>query len=174
MATAQLYQLEVKLAIVRMAFPPAAGWLVNVDVDAMELAKGGTHKRGKRKRVLKALEELKELGVTVGTHEIFGRVDVVADHPEHGLRLIEVEGDSTRQKEQALYSCLGQLVLAMRWWSAGTRYGLAVPDSRQWLAQLRKIPPQATARLHLELYAVRPGGVTVYQPGEEIAQLGRA
>ncbi len=72
-----------------------------------------------------------------------------------------------------MYSCLGQLLLIMRAWSQQMAYGLAVPDTREWGKQLRKIPPAVTARLNLYLYSVGEGGVTVHRPGEEIAMWGR-
>ncbi|HUV04762.1 MAG TPA: hypothetical protein VMX94_06610 [Armatimonadota bacterium] len=42
-----MYQLEVKAKLVRHLFNSSGGWEVSVDVDAMELAKGGQHPQGK-------------------------------------------------------------------------------------------------------------------------------
>ena len=170
---AHLYQVEVKLALVRSVFSPKAGWTVRVDIDGSEMGKGKQQPRGKAGRARAALNELKTLGVTIGADDRFGRVDVVAEHDEHGLHFVEVEGHSERQKEQGMYSCLGQLLLIMRTWSQHIAYGLAVPDTREWWKQLRKIPPAVTARLNLYLYSVGEGGVTVHRPGEEIAVWGR-
>ena len=38
----------------------------------------------------------------------------VAEHPVHGMWLVEVEGTSSRQGEQTVYSALGHLVLLMQ------------------------------------------------------------
>lgn len=62
-----------------------------------------------------------------------------------------------------------ELLRKERAWSQQMAYGLAVPDTREWWKQLRKIPPAVTARLNLYLYSVGEGGVTVHRPGEEIA-----
>ncbi len=113
-----LYQIEVKLALVRSVFSPKAGWRVTVDIDGSEMGKGKQQPRGKAGRARAALKELRTLGVTIGPDDRFGRVDVVAEHNEHGLHFIEVEGHSERQREQGLYSCLGQLLLIMRVWSS--------------------------------------------------------
>jgi hypothetical protein len=168
-----LYQLEVKLHLVQLMFNPANGWRVTVDVDPMERGRGGTHPVGKIRRAQAALRRLKTLGARIGPHDLYGRVDVVADHPDHGLRLVEVEGDSRKQREQALYSALGQLLLVMRIRSPHVRYGLAVPDTRQWRSQLRKIPKELRERLNLDLYAVRDGALTHYQPREEVFDPGK-
>ena len=168
-----MYQIEVKLALVQHLFNPAAGWKVTVHVDAMERARGGTHPTGKKKRAAQALKELRALGVTIGNHDVYGAVDVVADHPDLGLRLIEVEGTSARQKEQALYSCLGQLLLIMRGWGPDIRYGVAVPDELKWRRQLAKIPRAVTSHLNLELYLARPDGITTYEPAEQVIKLGK-
>jgi len=45
--------------------------------------------------------------------------------------VIEVEGDSSRQKEQAMYSALGQIVLSMGDSSSEVAYALAVPDEEK-------------------------------------------
>src|SRR5438132_146370 len=140
MTTTGMYQLEVKLGLARSAFPPGSGWRLTMHIDPMERGIGGKHPPGKVKRVNAALRELLELGVVIGTHKQFGPVDVVADHEDGALRLIEVEGESGRQREQALYSSLGQLFLSMRLWSDAVGYGIAVPDMREWVRQVRKIP----------------------------------
>ena len=158
---AAVYQLEVKQGLVRFVFPPSSGWRVTVHVHPMEL---GQH-ASKRHRAAAALTELKRLGANPGPHERFGRVGLVAVHDDHGVRLVEVAGESGRQMEQALYSGLGQLLLTMKLWTDTVRYGLAVPDTRAWASQLRKIPPELTGRLNLELYLVSPTGVTTLAPG---------
>src|SRR6266566_416439 len=130
--SALLYQVEVKLALVRGVFAPNAGWRVTVDIDGSEMGKGRQQPRGKAARARRAFRKLKGLGVTIGPDDRFGRVDVVADHDRHGLYVVEVEGESRKQKEQGLYSCLGQLLLIMRAWNPQISYGMGVPSSREW------------------------------------------
>jgi hypothetical protein len=173
MSTTTLYQLEVKLGLAKGAFPPASGWQLTMHIDPMERGMGGKHPPGKVKRVNAALRELRRLGVVIGAHKLFGLVDVVADHEKGGLRLIEVEGESGKQKEQALYSSLGQLLLSMKLWSDDVGYGIAVPDTREWVRQIRKIPTELTKRLHLWRYLVGLNSVTTIEPGMEIANWGR-
>jgi hypothetical protein len=152
-----VYQLEVKQWLVAYRFPPSEGWRVRVDIDAMERAKGGQHKPGKAERARVAEAALLSMGVTIGAHPEFGRADIVAEHPKHGLFVVEVEGNSSRQKEQAVYSALGQLVLQMQ----GTKHGfvLAVPDEQSWERQLLKIPQHARATLGLSCVLVSEQGV---------------
>jgi hypothetical protein len=103
--TAALYQLEVKLGLAR--FRAAEGWRLTIHIDPMEKGIGGKHPPGKVKRANAAVRELRKLEVVIGTHVQFGPVDVAADHERGELRLIEVVGESGKQKEQALYSSLG-------------------------------------------------------------------
>jgi hypothetical protein len=166
------FQLEVKLHLAKVWFSSAEGWVTTVHVDPMELG-GEGHAASKRERTGAALNELRALGVSIGIHDLHGRVDIVADHQEHGRRLIEVEADSSRQREQALYSSLGQIVLSMRAWGSGMRHGIAVPDRREWRKQLAKIPQQVRQRLSLDLYMVRPGGVTLLSPDDEMVEWDR-
>lgn len=139
-------------------FPRSGGWSVTMDVDAMERAKGGQHPTGKRERVQEAEAQARALGVTIGAHPTFGRADLVAEHPELGTVVVEVEGDSSRQREQAMYSALGQLLVQMRNFDDATSYALAVPDSPVWERQLMKIPAAVAARLRVRLYLVSEAG----------------
>lgn len=154
-----MFQLEVKAALVEVLFPPSAGWLVTVDIDAMERGHGSSQSDEKRQRAAAAEARLLRLGATIGKHRQFGRADVVADHPEAGTVVVEVEGSSSRQREQAMYSALGQTILMMRSFDDGVRYAIAVPDEESWLRQLHKIPRSVTERLRLHLFAVREGSV---------------
>ncbi len=163
-----LYQLEVKLGLARFPFQASAGWRLTMHIDPMERGMGGRHPRGKVKRANEALRELRRLGVIIGSHDLFGPVDVVAEHPREGTRLIEVEGESGRQREQALYSSLGQLLLSMKIWSETLAYGIAVPDTREWWRQLQKIPLELTKRLRLWRYSVGASSCTSVEPGMEI------
>ncbi len=143
-------------------------------IDPMERAMGGKHSRGKTKRVNGALRELHKLGVVIGTHKQFGPVDVVAENDRGETRLVEVEGESGRQREQALYSSLGQLLLSMKLWGDGVAYGIAVPDTREWVRQVRKIPTELTKRLRLWRYFVMtPNSMTIVEPGMEIPDWAR-
>jgi hypothetical protein len=83
----------------------------------------------------------------------------VAKKEGFGTFVIEVEGDSSRQKEQAMYSALGQIVLSMTDASPDVRYGLAVPDADAWAVQLRKVPLRVRELLRLQLLLVSKGGV---------------
>jgi len=87
----------------------------------------------------------------------FGRADVVAEHPDRGMFVVEVEGRSSRQKEQALYSALGQLVLQMK--GAKHHFVLAVPDDSSWERQLQKVPVHARNVLGLSCVLVSDQGV---------------
>jgi hypothetical protein len=140
----------------------------------MELARGGHHPPDKAERAATAERALRDLGASVGVHERFGRVDFVADQ-QGGLRhFIEVEGDSRKQPEQAMYSCLGQVVVAMKSWGPSDRYGIAVPDSPGWLRQLAKIPVEVRQRLSLDLYMARADGAVVQiRPAEEVPRQQR-
>ena len=164
----ELYQLEVKLGLARFPFQKAAGWRITMHIDPMEKGKGGKHPRGKVRRANEGLRQLRALGVTIGAHKLFGPVDVVAEHRERGTRLVEVEGESARQREQALYSSLGQLLLSMKNWSDDIAYGIAVPDTREWWRQLEKIPLELTKRLRLWRYSVGVNSCTSIEPGMEI------
>lgn len=148
-----MYQLEVKRYLVEHQFPPADGWEVTVDLDAMERARGGRHPPDKKERARRAEDWLVTAGVRIGPHPEFGRADLVAVKPRVATVVVEVEGDSSRQKEQALYSALGQAVLLMRA-DGDTRYGLAVPDTPSWERQLAKIPAHVSDRLALTLWLV--------------------
>ena len=152
-----VYQLEVKRWLVTYRFPPRDGWSVRVDIDPMERAKGGQHKPEKAERARVAESSLLSIGATIGAHPEFGRVDIVAEHSKHGLFIVEVEGTSSRQKEQAVYSALGQLVLQMH----GQKHGfmLAVPDEVSWEKQIQKIPKFARETLGLSCILVSEHGV---------------
>jgi hypothetical protein len=152
-----MYQLEVKHWLVAHLFPPHEGWQVCVDIDAMERAHGGKHTPDKAERAKVAEQSLRALGVRIGAHPDFGRADVVAEHPEKGCYVIEVEGKSSKQKEQALYSALGQLVLQMQ--GRDIRFRLAVPDEPSWRNQVRKIPAHARSVLGLTCLLVSKDGV---------------
>lgn len=149
-----MYQLEVKACLVAALFPPSEGWQVQVDIDAMERCNGGKHPLGKRERAAIAEARLYDLGVVIGKHAEFGRADVVATHPTRGTFVVEVEGTSSRQREQAMYSALGQTVLMMRDARISLSYALAVPDEPEWERQLRKISLHVTQLLRLRLYLV--------------------
>jgi len=121
-----MYQLEVKATLVEQHFPVSEGWSVTVDVDAMERARGGTHPAGKRARVDTAYERLRQLGVTLGKkHPIYGRADIVAEHATRGTVVIEVEGNAARQREQAMYAAIGQLLVSMKHDRENVTYAIA-------------------------------------------------
>ena len=127
---------------------------MTVDLDAMELGKGGQHPEGKNQIAEAHLQWFIGQGITIGKHSEFGRADVVAEHEVRGRHVIEAEGDTSRQKEQALYSALGQIIVQMRKRDNGLTFGLAMPDSEKWEHQLLKIPKHICDTLGLNLYLV--------------------
>ena len=150
-----MYQLEVKRYLVEHQFLPNRGWDVTVDIDAMELAKGGRHRHpsGKRERARLAKDWLVDAGVKIGPHSEFGRADLVARKPGTATVVVEVEGESSRQKEQAVYSAFGQIVILMRP-DTNVRYGIAVPDTPSWENQMAKVPAHVRDLLSLTLWLV--------------------
>lgn len=151
-----VYQIEIKAQLVSKMFPPARGWRVTVDLDAMELARGGQHPADKQAIAQRVKEQLEGLGANLGSHPKYGRVDLVAEKQGEPTWLVEVEGDSRRQREQALYSALGQLVLRMEKATAPMNYALAVPASENWRRQARKIPARVLNLLNLSVLLVSP------------------
>jgi hypothetical protein len=154
-----MYQLEVKRWLVAYRFPIAEGWEVTVDIDAMERGLAGQHPPEKKAVAQECESWLRLQGAKLVGHPLYGRADLVASKDGLGTFVVEAEGDSSRQKEQALYSALGQIVLSMGDSSPTISYGLAVPDSAQWEAQLRKIPQRVRDILKLELLLVSQHGV---------------
>lgn len=152
-----MYQLEVKRWLVEHRFLPRDGWKVRVDIDAMERANGGQHKEDKAARARIAEDALLSLGATIGSHPEFGRADIVADHPAKGLFIVEVEGFSRRQTEQAIYSALGQLLLQMH--GRHHNFVLAVPDDPTWERGIRRIPSHPREVLGLTCLLVSPSGI---------------
>jgi hypothetical protein len=154
-----MYQLEVKRWLVAYFFPVAEGWDVTVDIDAMERGDAGEHPPEKKATVARCEAWLRQQGVKIVAHPVYGRADLVATREGFGTFVIEVEGDSSRQKEQAMYSALGQIILSMDEVSPTIKYGLAVPDTAQWEAQLNKIPDRVRDVLNLRLLLVSEAGV---------------
>ena len=163
-----MYQVEVKKALVKYLFPTTGGWQVTMDLDAMEMGKGPQNPERKRAVAEKARTWLLKNGVTLEPHKVLGRADLVACHARRGTVVLEVEGDSSRQQEQSLYSALGQLVLSMKGSERRTRYGLAVPDTLSWRRQLAKIPRGVRQRLRLELLLVSRTSVKAVKPGDSL------
>ena len=154
-----MYQLEVKYHLIAHMFPPSDGWDVTVDIDAMERAMGSQQKEDKKARVQLAEEKLVDLGVTIGADLEYGRADVVARHPEKGTHLVEVEGKSSKQKEQAMYAALGQCILMMGAGSETVTFAVAMPDKPKWERQVAKIPGRVKKILGLECLLVSEKGV---------------
>ena len=134
-----MYQLEVKRWLVTYFFPVEDGWDVTLDIDSMERGEAGQHPPGKKAIAAECETWLRDHGVKIVAHPLYGRADLVATKEGRGTFVIEVEGDSSRQREQAMYSALGQIVLSMGASSPDIKYGLAVPDTVQWESQLKKI-----------------------------------
>ncbi len=153
-----MYQLEVKRWLVDHCFPATEGWKVTVDIDSMERDNAGQHAPGKKAIASVCEKWLLDQGVKIVAHPLYGRADLVAEK-EGRTFVVEVEGESKGQKEQKMYSALGQIILSMRDPSPQISYGLAVPDSPQWENQLKKIPPHIRCLLNLNLFLVSKTGV---------------
>lgn len=156
---ARVYQLEVKRWLVAHKFPVSDGWQVTMDIDSMERGQTGQHPPDKSAIAAECEAWLRDQGVKIVAHQLYGRADLVAEQAGVGTFVVELEGDSSRQKEQALYSALGQVVLSMGDPSPQITYGLAVPDSEQWLRQLNKVPARVRELLRLQLWLVSAAGV---------------
>lgn len=154
-----MHQIEVKKYLVEHRFHPKDGWQVYVDLDAMEMAKGGTHPQGKREAAQRCRLWMENVGVTIGPHPTSGRTDLVAKGTDGHLFLVEVEGDTSRQPEQAMYSALGQTILLIKQNTDSVTYGLAVPGDASWEYQLRKIPAIVLTALRVKLFLVSTSNV---------------
>lgn len=153
-----MYQLEVKRWLVSHKFPVTSGWDVTMDIDSMERGEHGQHPSDKRKIAAECEAWLRSHGVRIIAHQLYGRADMIAVNNNETF-VVEVEGDSSRQKEQAMYSSLGQIVLSMGDPSPMISYALAVPDSALWERQLRKVPSRIRELLRLQLWLVSEVGV---------------
>lgn len=154
-----MYQLEVKRWLVFHKFPATGGWDVTMDIDAMERGERGQHPADKKAIAAECEAWLRYQGVRIVAHQLYGRADLVAAREDAVTFVVEVEGDSSRQREQAMYSALGQIVLSMSDPSPNISYGLAVPDSEQWERQLKKVPSRIRDLLRLNLWLVSEAGV---------------
>ena len=164
-----MYQLEVKAVLVAQRFPASEGWSTIVDVDGMERGRGGNHPTDKLARVDIAYKRLEKLGSTLtGKHPKYQRVDIIAEHPSHGIVIVEVEGNASRQKEQAMYAALGQLIISMRFDSVAVSYAIAVPDDPEWRRQLEKIPLSVLAKLKIQIFFVDANKVSEYPDADDV------
>ena len=125
----------------------------------MERGDKGQQPVGKQAIAAVCESRLRAKGVKVVGHPDFGRVDLVAYKEDVGTVLVEVEGDTSRQKEQAMYSALGQIVLSMSNPSSKITCALAVPDDLKWEIQMRKVPDEIKRLLRLQLWLVSETGV---------------
>jgi Holliday junction resolvase-like predicted endonuclease len=156
-----MYQLEVKRWLVAHKFPPSDGWSVTVDVDSMERGSHGTQPAGKKEIATECENWLRTQGVKIVAHPLFGRADLVAAKEGFGTFVVEVEGKSSRQKEQAMYSAIGQIVLSMKESRSDLHYAVATPDNSEWERQLLKVPEAVKQTLKLHLLLVSQEGVRV-------------
>lgn len=130
----------------------------------MERGVGGQHPEGKREIAERCENWFKAQGIRLGAHPTYKRADIVAEHRNKGTFVLEVEGKSSRQREQAVYSALGQTLLSMTRFDESIRYGVAVPDLPEWERQLNKVPNQVRQRLGLYLLLVSSDGVRTLTP----------
>lgn len=149
-----MYQIEVKRQLVEYRFSPSDGWGVTVDLDAMERGVGGQHPEGKREITERCENWFEAQGIRLGAHPAYKRADIVAEHRNKGTFVLEVEGKSSRQREQAVYTRFDE----------GIRYGVAVPDLSEWERQLNKVPNEVRQRLGLYLLLVSSDGVRTLTP----------
>lgn len=156
-----MFQLEVKRWVMEHRFSPKNGWKLTVDIDAMERANGGNHPAGKREIAEECERALRDAGAKIVPHPVHGRADMVAEKAGEPTFVIEVEGDSSKQREQAMYSALGQLVRSMGDIDNGTRFMLAVPDSKEWERQIAKIPGRVKHLLKMETALVSDHGIRI-------------
>lgn len=163
-----MYQIEVKRKLVEYGLSPSGGWSVTVDLDAMERGIGGQHPADKREIAERCESWFQAQGVRLDAHPIYKRADVVAEHCSKGTFILEVEGKSSRQREQAVYSALGQTLLSMTRFDENIRYGVAVPDLPEWERQLDKVPAPVRQRLGLYLLLVSGDGIRTLAPEGEI------
>jgi hypothetical protein len=154
-----VYPLEVKRWLVFHKFPVAERWEVTVDIDSMERGEKGQHPPDKKAIAAECESWLRSQGVKIVPHPLYGRADLVARKDGIGTFVAEVEGDSSRQKKQAMYWALGQVVLSMRDPSPEVSYALAMPDADKWAMQLRKVPSRIMKLLRLQLWLVSETGV---------------
>lgn len=150
----KMYQIEVKRYLVESQFNPSDGWSVTMHLDPMELANGGKHPRDKKSRAEICQKWLREKGVNLSKHDVYGPADLVATHKEHGTHIVEVEGDSSKQAEQSLYSAFGQISTVMGDFTSGISFGIAFPDLPKWQRQVMKIPSEVRSRLKLNVWLV--------------------
>jgi hypothetical protein len=156
-----LYQIEIKYHVVKKLFNPNVGWEVLVDIDPMERGKGRYNTDAKRKICEDYYNKLVNLGVNIGKHQQYGRVDIFARKGYEETHLVEVEGYSSRQIDQALFSALGQLLLYMNNDFDKIEYGLAIPNTHNWTKYIDKIPFYIREKLRINLYKVDNDGVEV-------------
>jgi hypothetical protein len=162
-----MYQLEVKRWLVHHKFPVAEGWDVTIDIDAMERGEGPQHPSDKKAIAQDCEAWLRTQGVKIVAHPLYGRADLVARKDGAGTFVVEIEGDASRQREQAMYSALGQIVLSMHDASSEIAYALAMPDGEKWAAQLRKVPDRILKLLRLRLWLVSETGVRCVGDGPD-------
>ena len=96
-----MYQIEVKRFLVEHTFPTADGWNVTIDVDAMEMGLGNQNPQEKRDIAAECDAWLRANDVTIGAHEIHGRIDLAAErNGQHYL--IEVDYMSGGCKKRSM------------------------------------------------------------------------
>ena len=154
-----MHQIQVKRYLVEKMFSPREGWDVVVDVDAMELGEGNQNTQEKRDTAAAEMKWLSDNGATVHKHKLGKRTDIRATHPEFGTYVIECEGDTSKQREQAMYSALGQVLLQMT--DPKVKYAIALPNTKPWSDQIGKIPLRIRQLLPLLIFMVGQNGVEI-------------
>ena len=153
-----MHQIQVKQFLIAKKFPPTEGWSVSVHLDGMELGRGFQNPVGKRSVAEKCRRWFERNGVRTGPNREYNNLDIVAVHKSAGTHLIEVEGDTRRQPEQAIYCALGQLICKTPEDGSNSILGIAVPNSPKWEELLQRIPRSVRDRLKLKAYLVDDNG----------------
>ncbi len=131
---------------------PADGWAVVVNFDVQERGKGNRPSLEKQATYAAVQDALLSDGATIGRDRDYATADLVARHArKRELWIVEVEGHSTGQPGDKVYSAVGQLLTRMRAGS-GAKYGLAVHAELRTTAL--KIPTQVRKLLDITIFVV--------------------
>lgn len=150
-----MYQIEVKYRLIKEKFNPEDGWSVEVAIDSMELGKGRFNSDDKRKTAQIYYEKIEKMGCLIKENDHY--LDIVATHKNGQKIIIEVEGDSSKQRSTSLYSALGQVLIKSE--NKNDILALAFPLNDNWAKQIQKIPNLTKKRNNLKIYLVNDNSV---------------
>lgn len=132
-----------------------------VHLDPMEMGKGPQQSKNYKKINVSrdCIAWFKKESILIDKATGSGKIDLVAKKTDGHIYYIEVEGDSSKQTEQAVYSALGQLIFKMKQFDKKVTYAIAAPNSDTWKANLIKIPIEVCAKLNITRYLVAQNAV---------------